>query len=465
MKKINFIVILIALSASLKAQLPANLQNRLAFVFDSVCIRHNIKGASVAVLVPNSGIWKGTFGESHAGRPITSDMMFAVASNTKTYLATLMLKLQEMGKINLDDTIGTWIHHINNVNGQITIRQLLNHTSGLGDYDYGAEYEQKIFEDFTRIWKPEELLSTFPVSAPKFAPGKGYYYCNTNFTIAGLIIKEVMKQPLSRSFRDLIFTPHNLEHTVFFPEEHSMVTSFPHVWSANNSRNVLVDFVAELNYSNNSLLSSGYGCGGMVTTAEDNVKFWNKLISGQIINPASFAEMTTYIQLKGNWKYGLGIYRGEKDINKRVVYEHGGTNVGFISENLVDSISGVCISVLTNQDSIKNDVLLLKVVGALHKITLDMPLTTGVNTIREQNLPVELYYDGFNEVIRLNMNEDHGNMQMHILDFNGRQWLAEEFRSRSASFSVKELNNGFYICYVTNSSGQVLCSRKIHLLK
>lgn len=456
-----------ALDSPLKAQLPASVQNRLAYVLDSVCTKHNIKGASVAVLVPGNGIWKNTYGESYAGHPIKPDMMFGVASNTKTFVATLMLKLQEMGKLNLDDTIGTWMHNIKNVNGQITIRQLLNHTSGLGDFDYGIEYEQEIFKDFTRIWKPEELLVTFPVPAPKSAPGKGFYYSNTNFTIAGLIIKEVMKQPLSKTLKELILIPQQLEHTLFFPEEHAMVTSFPHVWSANNSTNKLIDFVAELNYSNNSLLSSGYGCGGIVSTAEDNVKFWNKLISGQIINAASFAEMTQFVKTKSNnWQYGLGIYRGQKDINKRVVYEHGGTNVGFVCENLVDSISGVCVSVLTNQDSVKNDILLLNIVGALHKVTLDMQLSTGVGEEGSNGINMQVYPNPASEVIYVNAPEINTDLLMDIYNLNGQKMLTQNNILQSSPVSISSLPAGLYIMQVKQKDGgQMIHQQKIQIIK
>ena len=459
-------MLMIALSISLKAQLPNDLQNRLAFVLDSVCSKHNIKGASVAVLIPNNGIWKSTYGESYAGHPITSDMMFGIASNSKTYTAALMLKLQEMGKLDLDDTIGTWIHNVNNVSGQITIRQLLNHTSGLGDNDYGAEYEQKVFNDFTRIWKAEELLTEFPIPARKFAPGKGWSYTNTNFTVAGLIIKAVMNQPLSKSFRDLIFTPQQLDHTWFFPEEYAMVTSFPHIWSANNSTYKLIDFVAELNYSNNSLLSSGYGCGGMVTTAEDNVTFWNKLISGKIISPESMAEMTQFVKTKSsNWKYGLGLYRGQNDLNNRVVYEHGGTNVGFVAENLVDSISGVCISVLTNQDSIKNDILLLDVVGALHKVTLDMPLSTGIGELYSNNINMQVYPNPVTEFIHVNIDDNSNSLFMNLYSLTGQKVLTEQLSGQSQAISVSHLPAGLYIMQVTEKNGRLMHHEKIQVIK
>lgn len=384
MKKIiysSLILLCVCFVTSAKSQLPEDFTNRLQHVLDSVCMRYNIKGTSAAVLIPNVGIWKGVHGESYTDHPITPDMILGIMSNTKTYTSTLMLKLQEMGKVDLDDTIGTWIHDIPNVNGQITIRQLLNHTSGIGDYDYSEIFSDSVFSDLSRTWQPEELLK-FPITAPHFAPGKGWYYSNTNYVIAGYIIKLIMNQPISKTFRDLIFDPQGLKETIFFSEETSSAPS-PHIWTSHSSLSKnQVDLMEAINYQNNSEISSGYTAGAIMTTAEENAIFWHKLISGEIINKSSLEQMMEYVQLQDpDWKYGLGIYRGQNDINGRVVYEHGGYGIGFATENAVDSASGVCITVLTNQDSITNDILLLDVVAALHKVTLQIPADAneGIN--------------------------------------------------------------------------------------
>jgi D-alanyl-D-alanine carboxypeptidase len=459
-----FIALLTAISGSLRAQLPSSLENRLAFVLDSVCSKYRIKGASVAVLVPNNGVWKSTYGISHIGQPVTSDMMFDVASNTKTYISALLLKLQETGKVDLDDSIGTWIHNVPNVNGQITIRQCLNHSSGIGDYDggnVGDTYNDSVFKDFNRIWQPEELLQKFPVTAPKFAPGTGWGYSNTNYVIAGLIIKQIMNQPVSKTFRELFFTPHQLNNTVFFPDDPQAGIPFPHIWSMNTGNgDHLVDFMDAYNYSNTSVITSGFGCGGMVTTAEDNVLFWHKLFSGQIINDESLAEMTTFIKLSGSWKYGLGLYYSSKDINGRVIYEHGGTSLGFITENVVDSASGVCITVLTNQDSIKNDILLDQVVAALHKVTLQMPVT-GIKENVYESASLKLYPVPASHVLNIRMNESYNNLLFSVYNLSGEKMLSETFSGTEAAVVIDTLPPGLYIVRVTDEKCALVHTSKL----
>lgn len=141
------------------APLPLEYANRLKTVFDSSCKALEIKGSSAAVLVPNFGIWKGAYGESHKDVGITSDMIFTIGSNTKTYIAALMLKLQEKGLLNISDTIGEWIIDKPYVDGKITIKQLLNHTSGMGDFSFNPLFIEAIKSDFNRVWQPEEMFT------------------------------------------------------------------------------------------------------------------------------------------------------------------------------------------------------------------------------------------------------------------------------------------------------------------
>lgn len=464
----SLFALLALISGSLKAQLPPSLENRLGFVLDSVCSAHRIKGASVAVLVPNNGIWKSTYGISHVGQPITSDMMFDVASNTKTYLSALLLKLQEMGKVDLDDSIGTWIRNVPNVSGQVTIRQCLNHTSGIGDYDggnLGDTYNDSVFKDVNRAWQPEELLQKFPVTAPKFAPGKGWHYSNTNYLIAGLITRQIMNQPVSKTFDELFFIPNKLHHTVFFPDDPQAGIPFPHIWSLNTGNgDRLIDFMDTYNYSNTSLITSGFGSGGMVTTAEDNVLFWHKLFSGQIIHDTSLAQMTTYIRLGSNWKYGLGLYSSSKDINGRVIYEHGGTSLGFINENLVDSASGVCITVLTNQDSIKNDILLEEVVAALHKVTIQMPVT-GVKERIYQSSGLKLYPIPASDVVNIRLDESYNNLTCAVYNLAGEKMISQSFSGTAATIAVDLLPAGLYIVQVTDEKGVLMHNGKLLIAK
>lgn len=124
---------------------------RLNAVFDSTCKQLKLKGAVAAVLVPNGGLWQRAYGVSHEGTAMRTDMALTIGSNTKTYVAALALKLQENGVLSLNDTIGKWIKNKPYVNGKVTLRQLLNHTSGFGDFSFNPDFIEAIRADFNRV--------------------------------------------------------------------------------------------------------------------------------------------------------------------------------------------------------------------------------------------------------------------------------------------------------------------------
>ena len=131
--------------ATLNAQSfnPA-LASRLQKTIDSILIAKDIKGISAGVYIPNMGKWQGVRGISHPGVPITSDMEFAIASNTKLFTAVLLLKLAENNKLRLDDSLHAFLPSYTNIDSNITIRQLLNHTSGLDDVTSVPGYPDSI---------------------------------------------------------------------------------------------------------------------------------------------------------------------------------------------------------------------------------------------------------------------------------------------------------------------------------
>ncbi|HRO43725.1 MAG TPA: serine hydrolase [Flavipsychrobacter sp.] len=424
-----------------KAQLSQSYKARLDFVFDSVCIANNMHGASAAVIVPNQGIWKRAFGVSETGVPLDTNMLIGIGSNTKTYIAVTLLKMQEQSLVNLDDTIGTWIQHPQ-VNGQITIRQLLNHTSGVFSYTNNPDFEDSILADFNRVWQPEEMFSL--ISPPVFAPGGGWDYSNSNYLLAGLIIKD-MNQPLSTTLRNMLLNPHGLNNTILFPEESSSLV-FAHPWSDNFSGTHQEDLIADYGYSNNAVFSMAWAAGALIATAEDNAMFWSKLINGQLLNSASMAELKQWVTLNASTRYGLGIFR-MNNVNLRHVLSHGGTNLGYINENLADSVSGVAISVLTNQDSIMNGVLFTRVVAPLHKATIQ--LATDISDIHHTPPKVTIYPNPSQGKIYIS-GMPSGKLQLS--DINGRQLFSSAFEDKK-EITLPHVAPGLYIVRLTDDKG------------
>lgn len=445
---------LLLFSVIVKAQIPWYYEERLTTVFDSICEKRNLKGASASVHIPNLGTWNGTYGISTSGVPVSSDMVIGIGSNTKTFVAALLLKMQEENLLSLNDTIGKWISH-QHVDGKITIRQLLNHRSGIYSYTSNPALNDSLLSDFNRIWQPEEMMGL--VEAPYFAPGSSWAYSNTNYLIAGMIIRDVLGMPFSQALREKILGPSDLNSTYLFPDEQfSAIMANP--WSRNfHLSGKLFDVVNDFNYSNTAMFSMAWAAGAMVSTAEDNALFWHKLVSGQILNQSSMNEMYQLIPLNASLDYGLGIFR-LKNFNNRNVYSHGGTNVGYINENIGDPVSGVGISVLTNQDSIGNNILLNQIVNALHKITINPPQD-----------PTLVGRYGTGELINIFPNPSRGIINisgleagslLKIYNLSGQEVFSEKLYSLS-NINISHLPAGIYICRALGDNGEIMVQKKI----
>ncbi len=318
------------------------------------------------MLVPDVGIWKKAYGESHTGVPINTNMILTIGSNTKTYIATLMLKLQEKGLLNISDTIGKWIINKPYTNGKVTIKQLLNHTSGFGDFSYNPLFIEAIRTDFYRGWQPEEMYQFF--EPPYFTtPGSDYRYSDQNTLLAGIIIEKVTNEPLKNSLRELVLSPVGLDKTVYYPFEKTTLT-IPHSWSADYSVTGELEDLDAIGYSRIAFCSADNAAGGMLSTAEENARFWNALMSGKNINQNSLELMKQFVPAGApNFGYGLCLEQRINFLNGRTVFAHNGYVPGSINDNAYDPQSGVCITILTNQDAIKN---CKPVLETLHKVTL-----------------------------------------------------------------------------------------------
>ncbi|MES2691700.1 MAG: serine hydrolase [Bacteroidota bacterium] len=456
MKKTNtmLFIALFILSATLKAQLPAELQTRLQTVLDSVCLKNNIKGASAAVLYPGKGTWKGTSGISHDNAPINSDMLLGMGSNTKTFISTATLILQEKGLLNIDDSIGKWIHNKPNINGQITIKQCLNHTSGIFEYTKNESVNDSIFGNPGKIWTKDELLAL--ANEPYFAPGTSWKYSNTNYIIVGEIIEKVSGKSHQQVVRELILTPAGLTNT-FFYDEANVSSRMPHQWSKRFNGTSLMDMTKLETDYNPTLYSMASTAGSMVTTAEDNVQFWHKLISGQLLSPESFRQLTTLV----DDGYGLGIFFYSKALNNRSFYSHGGTYFGFINENMVDTTSGVCISVLTNQDSVTNNTLFSTVIRALHKVSIQMPV--GLKESVYNNPSFKIYPNPASNEINIEHAENKDDLKISIYDMTGQ--LQYETQGTERSIPVNDLKNGIYFIQLVNGKGELIHTQKLIISK
>ncbi len=445
MKKLLYLTAIIVLFSfkNTHAQINPEIEQELQNTLDSVCNKYKIKGVSAAIVLPGMGTWKGVYGESYMGNNITPNMLFGMGSNTKTFIAATLLIMQQNGQLNLDDSIGKWITGYPNISTKITIRQCLNHTSGLQDYLQNDEINDSILDRPEKVWTKHEILSL--AKTPNFAPGQGFSYSNTNYIVAGIIIEMVAQKLDFAAIDELILSPLQLTNTYGYGEQGNKPIAHP--WSMSMTGTELTDMTTTLLLNN--LFSLANTAGWLITTAEDNANFWYKLCAKQIINDQSWQQMTTMRPIGNNAFYGLGLFRYNNLFNGRTFYSHGGTFFGYINENIFDTTSKVAISVLTNQDSLNNNGLLATVISALHKVTLKLP-TTGLNV--QEPVLFNHYPNPTNNELTIQLAEANFNGFAEIIDMQGLTILSTKFNNSSGTINTSFVPNGLYVLRISNNS-------------
>jgi D-alanyl-D-alanine carboxypeptidase len=332
--KCGLIVALLSLIRIVNAQtFSPFLANELQYKIDSIRTADNLKGISASVIYPGMGSWKGATGISHPGTPMTSNMLFGIASNTKLFTGVLLLKLAELNAIQLDDALHQYVPAFNNIDSNITIRQLLNHTSGLSDVTSVTGYSDSMLANPNRVFTATELLTW--AGPPLFPAGTSWNYCNTNYLLAGMIAESATGQSYSQLLRDHILTPLQLDST-FLDVYETMLFPIAHPWQAGVNNNSI---------PRTSVNSAAWAAGAMYSTSWEMIQWYKALMNGQVLNSNSFSELTTFV---GSGNYGMGI--SQATVNGRTVWTHGGTIWGgYISSMMYDTATGIIICVLINQ--------------------------------------------------------------------------------------------------------------------
>jgi len=323
------------------AQLAAMLNDTLNTYVSQIS---NIKGMSAAVYIPGQGTWTGVARVSYTGTPITDVMRMGIASNTKLFVSTIILKLAENEMLSLDDPLSTWLPNYPNINPAIKIRQLLNHTSGISDPLFVSPWMDTINKNPTRIFTPAEVLSW--VGPPDFPVGTSWNYSNTNYVIAGIIAQNATGFHISRLIRDSILTPLNLSSTYYDVEE-PIGGVIAHRWW--NS----------IDYHDTSRvgINTAAGCAGALFSTPSEMTQWYKaLFNGQVINQASMNELTNFVATDNPaLQYGLGLARD--NTQGYTYWGHGGSTWGYRSKMIYDSclhfsVFGISNSYPSGQDAV-----------------------------------------------------------------------------------------------------------------
>ena len=314
-------------------------------ILDSHRAAGEFVGARIALLDAGGAITEATVGTQTiepAGPAVDLDTPWNIGSLTKTMVAVVVLQLAEDGRIDLDAGIAQSMPDLANADA-ITPRQLLQHTSGLNDY----ENEPAVVNDRQRPWTPDEMIAVAEAAGRVGEPGAQFHYSNTNYVVLGRIIEQATGNAWSDEVQSRVAEPLGMAHTSLLA-----ATSAPGF--------ALVDggFVDATDVEHPSL---GGPAGGMQSTGRDLLKFGTALFDGTLLSPESMTQMQAFIpgdDLSAygiTHSYGLGLERYQTDAV--TVLGHLGTGLqgSFLG---YDPVNNTLVAVTSNTQNPESTALM-----------------------------------------------------------------------------------------------------------
>ncbi|MFG3525205.1 serine hydrolase domain-containing protein [Streptomyces sp. NPDC047917] len=278
----------------------------------------NVKGRDGRTRTYTAGV-----GDLATGSKVPRGGQVRIGSNTKSFTAVVVLQLVGEGKIALGADVDTYLPGLVRGRGidgrRITVRQLLQHTSGLPDY--GMHIDDDELRD--RYFEPRELLDIALRYKADAAPGKTWGYSNTNYLLAGLIVQKVTGRPLAEEIDRRIIKRVGLRHTYFpAPGDKTIREPHPHGYHRNPADGPLRDFT-EIDPS------AGWAAGQLISTDSDLNRFFGALLAGRLLPAAQLAEMRTTVPAgDSGLRYGLGLTSRPLSCGG-VYWGHGGDIPGY----------------------------------------------------------------------------------------------------------------------------------------
>lgn len=333
-------------SANLTPTAAAALQKEL----DAIRVGRSYPGVSAAIVYPDGSIWTGQSGMAILSpqTPVTADTLFSIGSISKTFVAAAVGRLAMRGTIGLDDPLSKYLPDYPNASN-ISLRQMLNHTSGIREPFDDQNMADAILANPAQPWTTAQVLSWIG-GTPYFAPGAGYHYSNANFILLGEVIEKATGQSLASLVRSEFLTPLGLSHT-FLQTEETVTGAKAHGFMApasrprDNSAGTMIPFTAE---------ATAFGpAGAFVSTPTDLARWASALYGGNVLDQATLAAMVDISPMlpykpATARSYGLGFE--ETTIAGQVAWGHVGHLDGFMSAMEYLPASHVTIVVLENAE-------------------------------------------------------------------------------------------------------------------
>ena len=319
------------LSAEMRAKIDRAAEETLA--------KTGVPSASIAVVRDAQMVYAHASGKARLepAEAARADMAYSVGSISKQFTATAMMMLQEDGKLSIDDHVSRWLPELTRAN-EVTIRELLSHTSGYQDY-WPQDY---VMPSMLKPTTTQYILDTWAKKPLDYEPGTRYQYSNTGFVIAGAIVEKASGVPLLQFLRERVFRPLGME---------SIIDVNMGKLPADAPTGYIRYALGPLRPAPKEGPGWLFAAGELAMTASDLAKWDIGMIEQKLLKPESYREMQTEVLRKDGLGVGYGLGIGVHSQSGHRAIDHGGEVSGFVSYNDVLPDDRDAIFVLTNQDS------------------------------------------------------------------------------------------------------------------
>lgn len=288
-------------SISAQAQFTADEKTFFQNVFDYKYSEAEVAGLSVAI-VGKDDVWAHVAGSHSTDSLLTTESVFPMGSVSKLITSMTIMSMVEDELLSLDDSLGLYLDSILNVPAEVTIRQLLNHTSGIYNYSNHPEYNDFFLEDLSRVLTATDMMDRLLLE-PIAEPGEKYEYSNTNYLLLGMIIESITGNKFYQETRSRLgFDDEYLSFT--FPLHESEITDMAHLYADTSGMDEGPVDMYDAGFLVNSIFSGSGPAGGFASTSTDLASLIYDFYNGEVLKPATVEEMIT-IEAPST-EYGLG---------------------------------------------------------------------------------------------------------------------------------------------------------------
>ncbi|MFD2470023.1 serine hydrolase domain-containing protein [Amycolatopsis silviterrae] len=287
------------------------------------------------------------YGNITAKTPADPKAKFRIGSVTKAFTSAVLLQLEGEGKLSLDDTVARWLPGAVNANGndgtKISVRQLLHQTSGLPEYASDSRFVNSYLANTNprQAWPPQTLVNIATSHPPLGAPGAAFHYSNTNYVLAGMVIKAVTGNEPAIEVQRRIIEPLGLRDTSFPTDDPTL--------SGNYLNGYYISFgVFYKDFTVSNVQAFG-AAGAIVSTEDDVATFERALLSGKLLPPQQQAELKTTVPADdAGTRYGLGI--GLSPTPCGMAWNHSGAVLGYFNVWLTSDDGSKQVLVAANEN-------------------------------------------------------------------------------------------------------------------